>query len=114
MPCAKSCPPIGASSKTVEAFLDHSSRVTARQPWLERLPATLEGVVLLLDGGPNGGRWLVRDRAGEALPLAGGEHWALLSLSGGRPVDLAAEWDGEKLLPLGVADGTYRILPGDG
>jgi hypothetical protein len=100
--------------KTVEAFLDHSSRVTARQPWLERLPATLEGVVLLLDGGPNGGRWLVRDRAGEALPLAGGEHWALLSLSGGRPVDLAAEWDGEKLLPLGVADGTYRILPGDG
>src|SRR5215203_2532135 len=39
--------------KTVEAFLDHSSRVTARQPWLERLPATLEGAVLLLDGGPN-------------------------------------------------------------
>ena len=82
-----------------------------RQPWLERLPVTLEAVVPFLDGG----RWLVRDRDGEALPLAGGEHWTLLSLSGGHPVDLAAEWDGEMLLPLGVvAGGTYRVLQGDG
>jgi hypothetical protein len=101
--------------ETVEAFLDHSSEATALQPWLERLPAALRGVVPLLDGGPQGGRWLVRDRAGRALPLAGGEHWALLSISGGRPVDLAAEWDGEGLIPLGVAaGGTYRILAEEG
>jgi hypothetical protein len=100
---------------TLEKFLDHTSWATARQPWLERLPAAIEGVVPLLDGGPNGGRWLVRDRDGEALPLANGEHWTLLSLSGGHPVDLAAEWDGVTLLPLGVvAKGTYRILQGDG
>ncbi|MDQ3184379.1 MAG: SWIM zinc finger family protein [Actinomycetota bacterium] len=99
---------------TVEAFLDHASTATARQPWLERLPAVLEGVVPVFDGGPDGGRWLVRDSDGGALPFAGGEHWTLLSLSGARPVDLAAEWDGETLLPLGVvAGGTYRILPGD-
>jgi hypothetical protein len=99
---------------TFEAFLDHTSRATASQPWLERLPAAIEGVVPLLEDGPNGGRWLVRDRDGEVLPLAG-EHWTLLALSGGHPVDLAAEWDGESLLPLGVvAGGAYRILRGDG
>jgi hypothetical protein len=100
--------------KTLEGFLDHASEATARQPWLELLPAALSGVVPLLDGAPNGGRWMVRDRDGGALPLGGGEHWTLLSLSGGRPVDLAAEWDGERLLPLGVVAGrTYRILQGD-
>jgi hypothetical protein len=100
---------------TVEAFLVHTSKATALQPWLERLPAALRGVVPLLDGGPEGGRWLIRDRAGQALPLAGGEHWTLLSMSGGRPVDLAAEWDGEGLIPLGVAvGGTYCILAEEG
>ena len=100
---------------TVEAFLDHTSKATALQPWLECLPGAVRGVVPLLDGGPEGGRWLIRDRAGQALPLAGGEHWTLLSMSGGRPVDLAAEWDGEGLIPLGVAvGGTYCILAEEG
>jgi hypothetical protein len=85
--------------------------VTSSQPWLERVPVTLEAVVPLLDER----RWLVRDRDGEAVPLAGGNHWTLLSLSGGHPVELAAEWDGESLLPLGVvANGTYRMIQGDG
>jgi len=101
--------------ETVEAFLDHTSKATALQPWLERLPAALRGVVPLLDGGPEGGRWRIRDSAGQALPIAGGEHWTLLSMSGGRPVDLAAEWNGEGLIPLGVAAaGTYRILAEEG
>jgi hypothetical protein len=96
---------------TLEAFLDHTSTVTASQPWLERLPVTLEAVVPL----PDGGRWLMRDRDAEALPLAGGDHWRLLSLSGGHPVDLAAEWDGEMLDPLGVvAGGTYHMIQGQG
>ena len=95
---------------TLEEFLDHSSRATASQPWLERLPVALESVTPLLDGE----RWRVRDRDGEALPLAGAEHWTLLSLSGGHPVDLSAEWDGETLLPLGVvASRTYRMIQGD-
>ena len=99
---------------TLEELLDLTSRATARQPWLERFPAAIEDVVPFLDDGPNGGRWLVRDCDGEALPLANGEHWTLLALSGGHPVDLAAEWDGEKLLPLGaVANETYRVIQGD-
>jgi hypothetical protein len=95
----------------LESCVGHPSPVYAGQPWLQRLPATLEAVVPLLADG----RWLVRDREGEALPLAGGDHWTLLSFSGGHPVDLAAEWDGEALLPLGVvAGGTYRMIQGAG
>jgi hypothetical protein len=96
--------------ETLGAFLDHASDATACQPWLERLPAALNEVVPLVDGG----HWMVCDRDGVALSLTGGEHWTLLALSGGRPVDLAAEWDGEGLLPLGaLAGGTYRVLQGD-
>jgi hypothetical protein len=95
--------------RTVEAFLDHASTITASQPWLERLPATLSGVVPLLDGE----RWLVRDQDGGALPLSGGEHWALISISGGHPIDLVAEWEGGTLLPLGVVSGgRYRMIQG--
>ena len=95
---------------TLGAFLDHTSAAGARQPWLERMPVALESVTPLFDGG----RWMVRDRNGASLPLAGGEHWTLLAVSGGRPVDLAAEWGGEELLPLGfVAGGAYRVLRGD-
>jgi hypothetical protein len=97
--------------RTLEELLEHTSTVLSSQPWLQRLPVTLEAVVPLL----HGGRWLARDRAGEALPLAGGDHWRLLSLSGGHPVALAAEWTGETLLPLGVmAGGTYRMIQGVG
>jgi hypothetical protein len=100
--------------ETMEAFLDLASQATALQPWLERLPVALNGVVPLAYGVADGRRWLIRDRAGLALPLAGGEHWTLLALSGGRPVDLVAEWDGEGLLPLSaVASGTYHVLQGD-
>jgi hypothetical protein len=40
-----------------------------------------------------------------------GDHWLLLALSGGHPVDVAGEWDGAAILPLGVvADGAYCVL----
>jgi hypothetical protein len=89
------------------ALLDQVAAATARQPWLDRFLAVLNGVVPTRTESS----WLVRDRTGDALPLVGGDHWRLLALSGGRPVDLAAEWDGETLAPLGVlADDAYFPL----
>jgi len=59
--------------------------------------------------------WSVVDSVGAALPLSKGEHWRLLALSGGAPVDLAAEWDGESLRPLGaMAEGAYHLLTSGG
>jgi hypothetical protein len=94
-----------------EPFLAEVARATACQPWLERFLLVLNGAVPLWG---EGRRWSVRDTAGHALPLAPGDYWDLLALSGGHPVDLAAEWDGTALLPLGlVVDGAYhQIGPG--
>jgi hypothetical protein len=45
------------------------------------------------------------------MPLAKGDHWLLLALSGGLRVDCFGEWDGETLLPLGtLAGGAYHAL----
>lgn len=93
---------------TLAALLDHVATATARQPWLDRFPCALNGVTPICGGES---AWLVVDADGAALPLAGGDHWHLLALAGGTPIDLTAEWDGEALLPLGVlAEGTYHPL----
>jgi hypothetical protein len=94
-------------SETIADYLSAVADALARQPWLDRFPAALRQVIpLLIDG-----QWYVRDCADSALPLAKGDHWLLLALSGGLPVDCFGEWDGEMLLPLGtLADGTYHAL----
>jgi hypothetical protein len=103
--------PIAAAppgAPTLATYLDSFAQATARQPWLDRDLAFLRAVVPTCGGEL---AWHVRDTEGAALPLAGDDHWRLLALSGGRPLDLAAEWDGEALRPLGaLADGTYHPL----
>jgi SWIM zinc finger len=91
---------------TLDAALAGVARVLARQPWLDRFLFTLSAVIPLRD---EQGRWWVRDHTGAALPLIPGEHWPLLIYSGGAPCDLAGEWDGEALRPLGMgAGGAYH------
>ncbi|WP_041938716.1 MULTISPECIES: SWIM zinc finger family protein [Frankia] len=69
-------------------------------------------------GGPSGvgARWLLRDRAGQALALtadAGARWgWHLLALGGGHPLDLGVEWDGFELVPLAAM--ASRPQPGTG
>ncbi|TMA16336.1 MAG: hypothetical protein E6J85_18500 [Deltaproteobacteria bacterium] len=56
----------------------------------------------------------VRDQRGATLPLAGFDNWLLLAVSGGQPVDIAGEWNGRLLFPLGVAaEGTFHALRGE-
>lgn len=94
-------------SAMIADYLSTVADALARQPWLERFPAALRHVTpLLVDG-----QWYVRDCAGTAMPLAKGDHWLLLALSGGLPLDCFGEWDGETLLPLGtLADSAYHAL----
>ncbi|WP_261559349.1 SWIM zinc finger family protein, partial [Frankia tisae] len=62
----------------------------------------------------DGARWLLRDRLGQALPLAADTAavwgWHLLAIGGGQPLDLAVEWDGFDVVPL--AAGPSRQRPG--
>lgn len=80
---------------TVADVLAADALVLAASPWLHQSPACLSGAVPVLEGE----RWLLADEAGDALPLAA-PAWDLLALSGGHPVTVVAEWDGDRLLPL--------------
>lgn len=94
----------------IDTFLEIVAASLARQPWLERSLALLCEVTPVCK--QEGNAWFVRDSEGRALPLNGDNHWSLLALSGGYPVDLAAEWDGETLRPLGVMTAAEYTLLG--
>jgi hypothetical protein len=95
----------------IEGFLRGYAQALARQPWIERFPAVLGGVVPALVGDAAAEQFQVIDGGGRAVPLAGGGHWKLFALSGGHPVDLFGEWNGRALLPLGaLAEGAYHAL----
>jgi len=93
----------------IDAFLARAADALAHQPWMERFLCVLRNVVPICSAVNES--WYIRDARGDALPLAKGKHWQLLALSGGHPIDLANEWDGESLLPLGImTGGAYYML----
>lgn len=96
----------------------------AGNPWLESWPAAVDQVTPVLVENPGSRRGnspgfgrsagcVIVDRDGQCLPVDGRfrESWALLAISGGRPVDLFGEWNGRDFLPLcGVADCRWYSL----
>lgn len=89
---------------TIEDFLAGVSAALSRQPWQNAFGGVLRDVTFVR----RSDAWLVRDGSGEALPLAGANHWKGMAISGGHPCDLAVEWDGHRLRHLGLfAAGQY-------
>ncbi|GAC1637375.1 MAG: SWIM zinc finger family protein [Chloroflexota bacterium] len=94
------------SLQTVREFLAEVAATLSVVPWHDRFLCLLANVVPVPSGSSN---WTVQDADGDALPLAEGWYWQLLALSGGHPLQLAAEWDGSALWPFGVVvDNAYR------
>ncbi|MCB9759679.1 MAG: SWIM zinc finger family protein [Alphaproteobacteria bacterium] len=85
-------------AEPISAALEGVADALARDPWRTRHLLLLGDVT----PAPSGAGWVVADAA-DALPLGSRSPWTLLALSGGRPLSLAAEWDGAHLHPLGVA-----------
>lgn len=85
---------------SAEAANDFAVACLTSNPWLERLPFALAGVTPM----QRAHGWIVRDGQGRYLPLEISETkaWILAALAGGRPVDLAGEWNREALRPLSV------------
>jgi len=92
--------PPGNSSMAV-AIAAYSKALT-QSPWLEQFPMLLQGVIPQLAEE----RWRIQDQEGVVLPLSHrlelNQGWQLLALSGGYPVSIFGEWDGNTLLPLSV------------
>lgn len=77
-------------------------------PWLEQFPVPLVAVIPI----HHNGLWFVRDLAGHQLPLIPRfeRGWQLLALSGGHPLSLFGEWNGEYLLPLSVGVSSQFVV----
>jgi hypothetical protein len=83
--------------------------VLARNPWLERFPFSLRDVVPI----QRSETWIVRDSSGMQMPIDPRftEAWNLVALSGGQPLTLTGEWDGDHLTPLAAwVDGRLHSM----
>jgi hypothetical protein len=91
-----------------EDALGRYAGALALVPWLARWPMLLMAVT---PHAGTDGRSVV-DRHRRLLPIKPGyaDFWRLVSMSGGRPINLVAEWDGEHLLPLAVVPGSAGAL----
>ncbi|WP_299415760.1 SWIM zinc finger family protein [Acaryochloris sp. IP29b_bin.148] len=100
-------PPPTLSAATLSAAMTHYGEAIATNPWLNHCPLLLAAVIpQLSDQG-----WRVIDPQGDQLPLRPGfDAWPLLALSGGHPVMLFGEWDGQTLLPLSLW-ANNRFMP---
>lgn len=86
-------------SNSFSGLMESYSTALSCNPWLERVPAALTAMPE-----PFGElfQWTLRALDGEQIRLHRRFrfHEALLAQSGGRPLDLFGEWDGESFLPL--------------
>ncbi|HEY4384567.1 MAG TPA: SWIM zinc finger family protein, partial [Ktedonobacteraceae bacterium] len=92
----------------IATFLSRLATTLAVQPWRNRFLCVMRNTTIFYEQATS--RWWLRDQQGQALPLAmtGNGYWTLLAISGGNPVDIAAEWNGETLTLLGmVAEHGY-------
>ncbi|HSP81265.1 MAG TPA: SWIM zinc finger family protein, partial [Myxococcaceae bacterium] len=97
-------------SLTLDGLCQRFADELSRQPFRERTAAMLGAVVPLLEEQRPG--WL-QDGTGAAVRLGPGDPWRLLALSGGHPLDVFGEWDGEEFRPLSAfAEGRFLPLGG--
>jgi hypothetical protein len=90
----------------LEEALSAASEGLACNPWLGTIPMPVENILPDLQGD----RWYARDRDGKRLPLSSlfTQGWRLMAISGGNPLTLFGEWDGENYLPLSAwAESRY-------
>lgn len=86
--------------KTIDLAIASYSSALVKNPWLERFPITLQQVIPLHQEG----KWFIRDRTANLLPISSRfeRGWMLLALSGGHPVTIFGEWNGNDLYPLSI------------
>ncbi|QDT73473.1 SWIM zinc finger family protein [Lacipirellula limnantheis] len=101
---------------SIDQALDAYAQGLAKNPWLDRRPMSLVAVTPVPSPATSheSVTWHVIDGDGEQAPLHArfNDGWTLLALSGGGPISLFGEWDGEQLRPLGAfANGAYFAWP---
>ena len=90
----------GWGVKSLKQAIAQYAQTLSENPWTLQFPMVLSRVWLRCE---KGGWWL-QDEDGVGLPLSPRftSGWELLAMSGGRPLAMFGEWDGETLLPLSL------------
>ncbi len=94
---------------TIDSGLAKHAAALSAYPWLDRFPIAFSEVAPFFEAD----RCWIGDVHGNALPLAPKTEsiWKLLAVSGGRPLAIFGEWNGESLLPLSAwAQGKVILL----
>ncbi|MFN0133597.1 MAG: SWIM zinc finger family protein [Phycisphaerales bacterium] len=107
--------PLGAAAdRSAIAGLAKYGEALGANPWVVRWPLVVAGA----RPAPEGDRWFLVDEGGHALPVKpsfadGLQMWRLISASGGAPLTVVAEWDGEWALPVAAigADAFHDLAP---
>jgi hypothetical protein len=93
------------------AFQAHAVAL-GRNPWIDLFPMALNGVTPVFRSDDRE-RWLLLDSSGVVAPISPQFPgvWQLASVSGGRPVSIFGEWDGDHLWPLSAqSEGRFLNL----
>jgi hypothetical protein len=94
---------------SLAAALGGFADLLARSPFAGPAPMALSAVVPCRS---DDGTWLLRDVESAAVPIAQGASWQLMALSGGAPIGVFGEWDGERLDPLSAWAGGRLVRLG--
>jgi SWIM zinc finger len=95
-----------AGARPVAGALREYAQALAADPWLERWPMVLAGVV----PAKVGDRWcLTAGDRGVPVDRAAGAPWRLVAAAAGRPVTVAGEWTAAGLRPLSVWAGNRLV-----
>lgn len=103
--------PVPATDIPSERLSDAMQRyrtARAKNPWFsEMVINAVDMMPLKLSN-----RWVMKISDTAALPLNSDfvNHWPLLSLSGGHPLHLIAEWDGQSIFPVAAVTERYIDL----
>ena len=103
---------VAPAGQSIGQLLDGYASALARQPWLREWPTTLTQVLPIPQ--PDGGWLLHHATESGTLPLRFMEEdfgWRLLAESGGQPIALFGEWDGQAFRPLSSWSGTAPLGP---
>ena len=93
---------------TIDAAMTDYAAALAAFPWYEQYPLALASVTPVRSQN----RWWLRVETGRAIAIAPrfARSWHLLAMSGGRPMWVFGEWDGQHLLPLSAAGETGYVI----
>lgn len=97
-------------AETMGGFLDRQADALAVNPWLQRMPLVLSAAIPVQQNG----QWWVLDQEGHGLPVRShsmNRLWSWLAHCGGRPADIAGEWQAGAFHPLAMYfNQCYQVL----